>query len=195
MQGPDRCAGPFDPGHRASGVLLHITSHNSLYQCVSSFVGNVLLMSPGLLIDDGLRQPDECAGVFSPTAVDYGIVIRFKHVMINAACTRFRAGVRRALTPDYAEFRHERGAWLEDCALRRELSALVVARLKEYARKKGVRLIRDLPFFVSADSSDMFRDDAAQPPGTVDVAVWEMARLAWSPGQVEGNWRWRARSA
>src|SRR5215207_3727636 len=35
---------------------------NSPYQCLSSFAGNGLLVSPELLIEDGLLQADECKG-------------------------------------------------------------------------------------------------------------------------------------
>src|SRR5882672_5474649 len=39
--------------------------HNSPYQCLSSFAGNGLLISPELLIEDGLLQADDCKGPFS----------------------------------------------------------------------------------------------------------------------------------
>ena len=35
---------------------------NSPYQCLSSFAGNGLLISPEFLIEDGLLQADECQG-------------------------------------------------------------------------------------------------------------------------------------
>jgi 4-alpha-glucanotransferase len=45
---------------------------DSPYQCLSSFVGNGLLISPDGLIDDGLLRATDCAGgAFSPTAVEY----------------------------------------------------------------------------------------------------------------------------
>src|SRR3989449_4019634 len=37
---------------------------NSPYQCLSSFAGNGLLISPELLIEDGLLKQDECNGQF-----------------------------------------------------------------------------------------------------------------------------------
>src|SRR5215475_2544385 len=87
---------PFEPGYRASGVLLHVTSlpspygigdvgpaayawvdrlheagqswwqalplgptglGNSPYASLSSFAGNGLLVSPDLLIEEGLLRP------------------------------------------------------------------------------------------------------------------------------------------
>jgi 4-alpha-glucanotransferase len=173
---------------------------NSPYQCLSSFVGNGLLISPQLLIADGLLQPNDCTGSFSPDKVDYDVVIPFKHRLLGKAYTRFQAGARKDLMPAYEEFCHSRANWLEDYALFRALrsryndapylewpaelvqrtpSALAQARrdlatrigqvrfaqfllfrqanrLKRHARAKGVRLIGDLPFFVSPDSSDVW---------------------------------------
>jgi len=173
---------------------------NSPYSCLSSFAGNGLLISPEFLIEDGLLRANDCKGVFSSATVDYDLVIPFKHRMLKATWSRFRAGERKDLVPTYQEFCHSRATWLEDYALyrafkakyksasylnwppelaRREPSALAKVRkeladeidqvrlaqfllnrqgkrLKEYARAKGVRLIGDLPFFVSLDSSDVW---------------------------------------
>lgn len=173
---------------------------DSPYQCLSSFAGNGLLISPDLLLEDGLLKPDDCAGVFSSLRIDYPAVIPLKRRMLEAAWARFKAGERRDLIPAYSEFCQARAAWIEDYALFRALkaahngapylnwsrelveripSAIASARrvlandidrvrlaqfllfrqsqrLKEYARAKGVRLIGDLPFFVSPDSSDVW---------------------------------------
>jgi 4-alpha-glucanotransferase len=173
---------------------------NSPYQCLSSFAGNGLLISPEFLIEDGLLRPDECKRAFSATTIDYDVVIPFKHGLLEAAWTKFHNGARPDLVPAYEEFCLGRASWLEDYALFRALkasyntasylewpgelvrrvpSALAEARrrladeidqvrlaqfllfrqgkrLKEYAREKGVRLIGDLPFFVSPESSDVW---------------------------------------
>jgi len=173
---------------------------NSPYQCLSSFAGNGLLISPEFLIKDGLLLANECKGAFSTTTIDYDVVIPFKHGLLKTAWTRFRSGARRDLRAAYEQFCQSRANWLEDYALfralkaryntacylewpeglvrrvpaaleeaRRELANEIDqvrlaqfllfrqgARLKEYARGKGVRLIGDLPFFVSPDSSDVW---------------------------------------
>jgi 4-alpha-glucanotransferase len=173
---------------------------NSPYQCLSSFAGNGLLISPDFLIEDGLLQAKDREGAFSSTAIDYDVVIPFKHRLLERAWTRFHAGVRKDLIPAYDQFCHERARWLEDYALfrvlrakykdapylewpqeliEREPAALAQARrelaneidqvrlaqfllfrqatrLKAYARAHGIRLIGDLPFFVSPDSSDVW---------------------------------------
>jgi 4-alpha-glucanotransferase len=97
--------------------------HNSPYQCLSSFVGNGLLISPELLIRDGLLTAGDCQCSLSSLSVDYDSVVPFKHRLLEAAWTRFRAGVRKDLKPAYEEFCHERATWLEDYALFRALKA------------------------------------------------------------------------
>jgi 4-alpha-glucanotransferase len=173
---------------------------NSPYQCLSSFVGNGLLISPEFLIEDGLLSDDDCEGVFPSSSVSYDTAIRFKHRLLDTAWTKFRAGVRKDLVDPYEQFCDSRASWLDEYALfralkgryssssylewpsellhrvpsamthvRRELSNEIdkvrlaqfllfrqATRLKEYARSNGVRLIGDLPFFVSPDSSDVW---------------------------------------
>jgi 4-alpha-glucanotransferase len=153
---------PLPRGHRASGLLLHVTAlpsaygigdlgpfaftwldrlheagqswwqalplgptgyNNSPYQCLSSFVGNGLLISPEFLIRDGLLTADDCRCSFSSLSVDYDSVIPFKHRLLEAAWTRFRTGVRKDLKSAYEDFRHERADWLEDYALFRALKS------------------------------------------------------------------------
>jgi len=96
---------------------------NSPYQSLSSFVGNGLLISPELLIEDGLLTPDDCRGQFSSTSVNYDAVIPFKHRLLEIAWINFQSGVRGDLRPAYEEFCHARASWLEDYALFRALKA------------------------------------------------------------------------
>ena len=97
---------------------------DSPYQCLSSFAGNGLLISPNLLIEDGLLKSDECEGAFSSLRIDYHAVIPLKHRLLQAAWTRFKAGERHDLVPAYQEFCHARASWLEDYALFRALKAI-----------------------------------------------------------------------
>jgi 4-alpha-glucanotransferase len=174
---------------------------DSPYQSLSSFAGNALLISPDWLIEDGLLQPSDCAGVsFSPEAVDFDAVKRFKYALLETAWTRFSGGARPDLRAAFEDFGRDQAHWLDDYALfralkvrydgasylewpedlvrrtqaaldraRRDLASHVDqvrfaqfllfrqgARLKAHARAKGVRLIGDLPFFVSPDSSDVW---------------------------------------
>jgi 4-alpha-glucanotransferase len=182
---------------------------NSPYQSMSSFAGNVLLISPGSLISDELIQANDveengAQPHFSADVVDYDSVIPFKRRLLETAWTNFKTGQHsnRAVASAYDEFCAGQAHWLEDYALFRALkekyrqvyylewpaelverhpSALAEARrelanqidqtrfaqfllfrqadrLKEHAHARGVRLIGDLPFFVSPDSSDVWAD-------------------------------------
>ena len=68
---------------------------NSPYSCLSSFAGNALLVSPDLLIEDGLLSPSDCEeGRRLPkSAVDFDAVIAFKHRLLDQAWSNF-ASVR-----------------------------------------------------------------------------------------------------
>jgi 4-alpha-glucanotransferase len=174
---------------------------NSPYQSLSSFAGNGLLISPQSLIEDGLlRASDFHCHPFSALAVDYDVVIPFKHQLLETVWANFKRGARQDLQVAFDEFRQAEAHWLEDYALFRALkvkhngayylewpaelvqrvpAALAQARgelserieqvclaqfllfrqgerLKDYAHAKGVRLMGDLPFFVSPDSSDVW---------------------------------------
>lgn len=94
---------------------------NSPYQSLSSFAGNVLLISPARLISDGLLKASDCDARFSSEFVDYASVIPFKHRLLEKAWVCFKAGERTDLSPDYEEFCAKNGAWLEDYGLFRAL--------------------------------------------------------------------------
>jgi 4-alpha-glucanotransferase len=95
---------------------------DSPYQCLSSFAGNGLLISPDGLIDDGLLATADCAGqAFSPAAVEYEKVVPFKLRLLETAWSRFSAGARPDLRPAYEQFCQAHGLWLDDYALFRAL--------------------------------------------------------------------------
>jgi 4-alpha-glucanotransferase len=231
---------PFQPGYRASGVLLHVTSlpspygigdvgpsafawvdrlaeagqswwqvlplgpngfGDSPYQALSSFAGNTLLISPERLIEEGLLQASDCAGCSFPAGeVDYDAVIPFKSHCLDRAWERFRAGDRPDLRSSFDQFCESFAFVLDDFSLfmalkdrfggvahqewpaellRREPTALAGARselgegqdkhrffqflaarqwrsMREYAHRRGIMLLGDLPFFVAPDSCDVW---------------------------------------
>jgi len=155
---------PFKPGHRSSGVLVHVTSlpspygigdlgpaafawvdrlhdagqrwwqalplgptgyGNSPYSCQSSFAGNTLLVSPDLLIEDGLLSPSDCeSGRRLPKSmVDFDAVIAFKHRMLDQAWRNFDSSARPELKADFERFCSEEAHWLDDYALFRAFKA------------------------------------------------------------------------
>jgi 4-alpha-glucanotransferase len=93
---------------------------------LSSFAGNALLISPDLLIEDGLLSIRDCQDGrnFSKTAVDFDAVIAFKHGLIERAWSNFSASTHPKLLSDFQRFCEEQAHWLDDYALFRALKTL-----------------------------------------------------------------------
>lgn len=97
---------------------------NSPYQPLSSFVGNLLLISPDDLVADGLLRTSDTAGPpFSQTAVDYDTVAAFKHDLLQRVWASFRVRAGRELKVAYEQFRDDQAHWLNDYALFSSLKA------------------------------------------------------------------------
>jgi 4-alpha-glucanotransferase len=98
---------------------------NSPYQSLSSFAGNVLIISPDGLTDEGLLRASDCddGRSFPKDTVDYDVVIPFKHKLFEKAWNTFSAMPRSALRLDYDQFCVEQAHWLDDYALFRALKA------------------------------------------------------------------------
>src|SRR5436305_12837472 len=64
---------------------------NSPYQCFSAFAGNTLLVSPDLLVEQGLLAPENLSNVpsFTDERVEYGQAIEFKEAMLRKAFENF----------------------------------------------------------------------------------------------------------
>jgi 4-alpha-glucanotransferase len=98
---------------------------NSPYSCLSSFAGNGLLVSPDLLIEDGLLRPDDCEdGRRLPkSAVDFDAVIAFKHRLLDQCWSNFARAPRHPLRDEFERFSFEQAHWLDEHALFRALKA------------------------------------------------------------------------
>src|ERR1700722_16457415 len=95
---------------------------NSPYQPLSSFAGNWLLISPDVLIDDGLLYARDCVGCSFPAdTVDFNAVTAFKRVLMGAAWNNYRRGARSDLRDIYEKFLLDQAPWLDDYALFRAL--------------------------------------------------------------------------
>jgi 4-alpha-glucanotransferase len=174
---------------------------DSPYQCFSAFAGNPYLVSPDLLVRDGLLTEADLEGAdFHGDRVDYGTAITFKVRLLGRAWESFWRGSAKALQPDFERFCVRQRPWLDDFALfmalkdtqggsdwqdwpaplvLRQPAALQEAHrrlahvvgqhkfrqflffrqwtaLREHAKEKGIKLIGDLPIFVSADSADVW---------------------------------------
>src|SRR5580700_9272338 len=96
---------------------------NSPYQPLSSFAGNVLLISPDWLIEDELLSASDCQpSAFREGEVDYDAVIPFKHGLLEKAWANFRGGARADLRVAYEQFSNDQAHWLNDYALFRALN-------------------------------------------------------------------------
>ena len=89
---------------------------NSPYHSVSAFAFNPLLISPELMVRDGLLKESELPEVLSPSAdrVDFNRVIESKTKLFPLAYGRFKAAARDW---EYERFCLDNAWWLEDFAL------------------------------------------------------------------------------
>jgi 4-alpha-glucanotransferase len=97
---------------------------NSPYQCRSAFAGNPLLISPDLLVRDGLlRKSDlEDRPAFRETGrgvrrVDFERASAWKSALLRRAFERFKADASENLRQAFAAFRAEQAGWLDEFAL------------------------------------------------------------------------------
>jgi 4-alpha-glucanotransferase len=89
---------------------------DSPYQCFSAFAGNVNLVSPDLLANEGLIDPPSAPG-FPDGHVDYGAVTAWKGRIITDAFAHFEAGHGDpSLRGAFERFGNEHN-WLDDYAL------------------------------------------------------------------------------
>ncbi len=86
---------------------------DSPYSSLSSFAGNVNLISPDLLVEDGLLTADEIGGKDRTERVDYRRVIRHKWAMVSLAFTRLAGD----LEDEFVQFREREAKWLEPYSL------------------------------------------------------------------------------
>jgi 4-alpha-glucanotransferase len=95
---------------------------DSPYQCFSAFAGNPYLVSPELLVRDGLLRNTDLAGhSFPANRVDYGAVIPFKLSLLARAWERFQTFPPVGMKQAFEKFNQDNALWLDDYALFRAL--------------------------------------------------------------------------
>ena len=178
---------------------------DSPYQSLSAFAGNPLLISPEMLVEDGLLSADQLAPVSHTCGgradrVDFPAVEKAKNPLLQSAFDRFNAlPASHALYVSFDDYRDGQAMWLNDFALfmalreingeqawtrwqegidsnRRPLPGISESlrprirfhtfvqwvfdrqwdALRRYANGRGVRLIGDLPIYVSHDGADVW---------------------------------------
>jgi 4-alpha-glucanotransferase len=99
---------PLNPTHPASG--------NSPYDSISAFGSNPLLISPDLLLEEGLLLTEDLGPVpdFPRGRIQYDAAIAFKQRLFPLAQGRFKLQKKRE---DYEPFCSDSHAWLDDLAL------------------------------------------------------------------------------
>jgi len=92
---------------------------DSPYQCFSAFAGNPYLVSPDLLLQEGLIHANDLAEVpkFPADKVDFGKVIYWKLDLLNRSYLQFQNSSDKSLQKDFISFCEKHTNWLDDYAL------------------------------------------------------------------------------
>ncbi len=91
----------------------------SPYSSNCSFAGNTLLISPELLVEDGLLDESDLADPpeFPDYLVDFERVAPWKEELLRHACERFDQAPPAGMETELEEFRKQHGHWLADYVL------------------------------------------------------------------------------
>ncbi len=89
---------------------------DSPYQCFSAFAGNPYLVSPTLLLDQGLLTRDDLSDrpVFPIDKIDYGAAINWKILILERAFRNFQNNPTTQLTHSFSQFKAQNAFWLPD---------------------------------------------------------------------------------
>ncbi|MCO6511243.1 MAG: 4-alpha-glucanotransferase [Aridibacter famidurans] len=96
---------------------------DSPYQCFSAFAGNTNLISPELLLDDGLVGEDDLEEFqeLPDNEVDFGAVIESKERLLRTAYRNFAGSDDISLKGNFELFVRESVSWLDDYAVYRAI--------------------------------------------------------------------------
>src|SRR5678815_3921971 len=93
---------------------------DSPYACYSAFAGNALLVSPELLVKEGLLDSAPPSPVITDK-VDFGAAHQLKEQLLRRAYVRYTKTTDTALRSAFETFAQQHANWLEDYALFRAL--------------------------------------------------------------------------
>jgi len=112
-------------GHWQILPLVPVDEGGSPYNGLAALAGNPLLVSPDILVQEGLLGPEDTReGVnFPEDRVEYPAVLPWKEGLLREAYHRFTEGAAPGLRSGFDRFRRENAAWLSDYALFRALRA------------------------------------------------------------------------
>lgn len=96
---------------------------DSPYQCFSAFAGNIFLISPEKLVEDGFLDKKDIINPpkFPMNKVDFGEVIKYKTALLKKAFENFRKTDDEEIAAEFRGFCHENQFWLDDYALFRAI--------------------------------------------------------------------------
>lgn len=209
---------------------------DSPYQCFSAFAGNTLLISPEMLIADGLISEADLADKpdFVSHKVDFGGVYNWKNQLLPRAYEGFHHVTSVDLRGKFEAFCQENEFWLDDYALYRSIKTTQQERpwhkwppelklrepatikqvaedlfdevqaqkfyqflffrqwfaVKDYANRKGVSIVGDIPIFVAGDSADVWCNQKKfklNDDGTAKVIAGVPPDYFSKTGQLWGN--------
>ncbi|NMB53378.1 MAG: 4-alpha-glucanotransferase [Leptolinea sp.] len=89
---------------------------DSPYQCFSAFAGNPYLVSPALLLEDGLLHTSDLSErpALPLNYVDYGAAIHWKNYLLHLAYSRFCRIHPPLMVDEFNEYQLAEKDWLED---------------------------------------------------------------------------------
>jgi 4-alpha-glucanotransferase len=92
---------------------------DSPYQCFSAFAGNPYLVSPEILIRDGLLTQDDLVDMprWDPSRVDFGALYSWKPGLLDKAYFHFDAISDSLFRSEFQAFCIDNASWLDDYAL------------------------------------------------------------------------------
>ncbi len=91
---------------------------DSPYQALSAFGGNSALISPELLIEEGLLEPKEIEAIdFDLLHIDYNHVTPCKLALLKCAYLNFQMQPEQALAKPFKQFCQREAVWLDDFVL------------------------------------------------------------------------------
>ena len=99
---------------------------DSPYQCLSDFAGNPLLISPEILVEEGLLSPTDMEDhpAFGAGAADFYGTSEYKSRLLSGAYRRLTAGGVSSLREEFRNFCDVEREWLDDFCLFRTLKRM-----------------------------------------------------------------------
>ncbi|SEW44043.1 4-alpha-glucanotransferase [Chitinophaga arvensicola] len=98
--------------------------NGSPYSALSAMAGNILLISPDLLVTEGLLEAESLLKYQQPStsAVDFATAARYKVAMLESAWLNFSSGSFPALHAEFEAFCIQEEAWLQSYATHKALT-------------------------------------------------------------------------